>query len=567
MTANESRTREALPGRRGHLLEEMLSRRDLGRYSAAAGLAALLPGIAAAQSGGNSTPAAPAPERPRGGTLTVAQAGDPDSLDPQHAITGISGTPLRALHDTLIDADANLNYEGILAESWEISEDGLEYTFHLRQGITFHDGTEFNADAVKFTFDRIVDPETNSLDASSFTVLKETVVVDPLTVKFVITEQYAPMLTNISTIYIPSPTAVQTLGSDFDRNPVGTGPWKFKEWITGESITLVPFESYRNFHSYMENKGAPYFDELVIKNIPESATQIAAFETGEVQVLMTLALSEVENFRSNPDYEVIVPSGSNWFYYIEFAMATPAGEPGAVWKAPFDDLRVRQAVGYGLDVDAIIDGVLYGLYPRVYGMIPTGMFGYRPDIEQYGFHFDPDKAKALLDEAGWIDPGDGIREKDGQKLELLMRTWIVSPNDKIVQVIQNQLGAIGMKVNLDIMEVAVFLATLKDGPQNFDVSAWGGYDPVMLQNWVGSDQPISGYRPKEYTDLLDQANRTIDSQERIDLFFEAQKMLLADAMMIPLFSGLQPTGVRTDVKNVKFTPRGAVSFEDAYLPD
>src|SRR5262249_45590924 len=153
------------------------------------------------------------------------------------------------------------------------------------------DGSPFDADAVKFSFDRITDPATNSPNRGQLSALKETVVLDPFTVKFVLSEPFAPFLSILVAAWTGSilpPAAVQKLGADFGKSPIGTGPWKFKEWIGGSTITLVRNEDYRNFHSYAENKGAPFLDQIVISNIPESSTQVAALETDEVQIVLSL---------------------------------------------------------------------------------------------------------------------------------------------------------------------------------------------------------------------------------------------------------------------------------------
>src|SRR5262249_1635390 len=152
----------------------------------------------------------------------------------------------------------------------------------------------------------------------------------------------------------------------------------------------------RNFHSHMENRGAPYLDQLVFASIPEPQTREAALETGEVHVI-DIPAKDFAQFKANADYQVYAATESANLAYIEFSMVKPDGEYGTVFKPPFDDIRLRQAVAYGVNADEIVEKVLFGRGTRNYGPIPTVQFAYNPDIERYGFHFDPAKAKALLD--------------------------------------------------------------------------------------------------------------------------------------------------------------------------
>lgn len=552
------------------LIIEAVTRRDFNKLAViSAGLAGMAPGSLVKEALAQGTPDASG-AKPRGGTVVIAQAGDPDTLDPQTATAGISAQVHNSLYDTLIGLTPDFRFEGILAESWDISDDGLEYTFHLRPGITFHNGEEMNADAVKFTFDRMLDPATAANQAGTFSVLKETVVIDQLTVKFVLNEPFSPLLSYLAASYnggaILPPGAVQELGADFGMSPVGTGPWKFKEWNRGETVTFVRNDSYRNFHSYTENPGAPYLDQLVFANIPEASTQIAALESGEVQVVLSLPPAEVDRLENDSSYEVIIPATSLFTQYIEFAMVKPEGAYGATFKPPFDDPRLRQAVGYALDIDAMIEKVLFGLATRNYGLLPTAMFAYTPEIEQYSFHYDPEKAKTLLDEAGWTASGDDTRSKDGAKLELVLWTWNLSPNDKIVQVMQNQLAAVGMDVTLQVLEVGTFLADLAAGtsPANFDMTASRGFDPHMLDEIAVYNLPLSFYRDQQYVELLHQASQTTSQDERFTLYFEAQKKLIGDAAIIPLFCVLSASGVR-GAKGLKIAPTSLGAYEDMYI--
>lgn len=555
------------------LLQEAVTRRDFGRFMAiAVGLTGLTPTLVANAAGGSLPAARLAAKQDggSGGTLTFARSGDSDSLDPHHTIAGISWQVFTNIYDTLIAKNMDLEYEGILAESWEISEDGLEYTFHLRQGIAFHDGSEFNADSVKFTFDRVTNPETNAPAAPWVSALKETVVVDPATVKLVLNEPFAPLLGNISIAYFGMlpPQAVQDAGDEFGKKPIGTGPWKFQEWIEGESITLVPNENYQNFHSYVENKGAPLLDELVFRNIPEANTQVAALETDEVN-LIAPPPREVKRFQEDDAYQVFTTSGGTNIYFLEFSMiAPPEGQYGVQFKPPFDDPAVRQAVAYGTNADEIITSVLEGLAIRNYGPMPTDTFAYKPEIEEFGYHYDPEKAKSVLEEAGWTDSdGDGVREKAGKKLEVLLWTWNDSTNERVVQVIQNQLDQVGFKVNLETMEVATLLARLKENVSDLDLMGWGWPEPDILSMMTDTEGGIGLYHDEEYQKLVVQARTTSDLAERTALYFDAAKKMLADAAMVPLWTYLEATAIRSSVKNFKLGPQALRVYEDAYVED
>jgi peptide/nickel transport system substrate-binding protein len=564
MPSKTTRVDAKVRDRLTHALQESLSRRDLGRYAtAAAALAAVGPGRVAAQSASGT----PAPSRPTGGSITVARPWDGDSLDPHHT-SGPSYEILQAVYDPLVGFTAKRTYEGILAESWDVSADGLEYTFRLRDGITFHNGEAMNADAVKFTFDRLIDPATSAPAAGWVTPLKATTVVDPLTVKLRLSESFSPLLANFCFPYygILPPGAVQQLGENFGKQPVGTGPWKFKEWVTGETITLERNETYRNFHTYMENRGAPYLDRLVFAAIPEPQTREAALETGEVHVI-DIPNKDFAQFQANADYQVYAATESANLAYIEFSMVKPDGEYGAVFKPPFDDIRLRQAIAYGINVDEIVEKVLYGRGTRNYGPIPTVQFAYNPAIEQYGYHFDQTKAKSLLDQAGWVAGSDGVRQKDGARLELFLMAYDDGgTNQKAVQVFQSRLAELGMKVSVGTLEIAAWVTKRTNGDFNIDISGFSWPDPHILKMVAaGNDGGFSLYRDEEYISLLDQGARTSDLKERAALYFKAGQKLLTDAAMVPLWSPLVSKAVRKEVKDYRLGPHAYGAYEDAYI--
>jgi peptide/nickel transport system substrate-binding protein len=348
-----------------------------------------------------------------------------------------------------------------------------------------------------------------------------------------------------------SPTAVQKYGEDFGRNPVGTGPWKFKEWVSAESITLEPNLDYRNFRSDLANKGAPLLDSLTYRFISEPETQALAFETGEANVFWAPA-RKAKDYQENSDYQVFVANDGTNDLYIEFAMEEiPDGEFGAKFKAPFDDIRVRQAVGAALDIDQMLDKVLLGFAQRNYGPMPTGEWAYKPEIEEFGFHYDPEKAKALLDEAGWVDAdGDGVREKDGKKLEVLFwQPWIDSDNEKCAQILQNQLNQVGFSVTIQMPENG--FSQLGENIHDFNFTSFSLPEPDVIRVITDYDHCLGRYKAEEYQNLVGEALKTTDRAERTAIYFEAQKKMLADAAMIPFWTPLRITAVRPEVKNYK----------------
>ncbi|MCX7622734.1 MAG: ABC transporter substrate-binding protein [Thermomicrobium sp.] len=514
------------------------------------------------------TPAPASPE-PASGRIVVGRSGDADSLDPHLTVSSLSWQVFTNIYDPLVSWNARLEVEGIVASAWEISDDARQYTFSLRDGIVFHEGTACDAEAVKFTFDRILDPQTGSPAIAWIASLDTVEVVDRLTVRMRLKEPFAPFLGNLCTGYfgIISPSAVRQYGTEFGKHPVGTGPWKFKEWRVGEEIVLERNPDYRNFRSYVDNKGAPRVAELVFRNIPDEQTQIAAFQTGEINVL-AVPPQALADFEADPNAQLFRIEQSVGITFLEFRMDPPEGEYGAKFRPPFDDVRVRQAVAHGVNADDIIATVLEGLAVRNYGPLPTGVACYDPAIEQFGYHYDPQRARELLDRAGWTLPaGGGVRQKDGQPLQVTLWTWSATTQQKVAQVIQNQLNQLGFDVTLETLEPGSLLARLgtPDDTSNFTLMSWGWTEPHMLYMMTSTNAGIGLYRPQEYRTLVTRASQTVDHAERCRLYFEAMTIMVRDAAMVPLWSPVSVVAVRKDVSGFKIGPQGIYVYEDAVV--
>lgn len=500
-----------------------------------------------------------------GGDLIWGRSGDSDTLDPQYTNASISWQVFSHIFDTLVSRNMDLEFEPNVCESYEVSEDGLTYTFVIRDGMEFHDGTPVNAEAVAFTFNRVIDPATGGPTASWVDSIDEAVLVDDTTVQFNLNRAFSPLLGNISSAYfgILSPTAVEELGDDFGRQPIGSGPFKFEEWVPGERITLVRNDNYTNRRSFNTNKGAPYLDRIIFRNIPEEQTQIAAFETGEINFL-AMPAQQMNRFQDDSNYELHIPQQSTSIAFIEFSIVDNDGE--LEFMEPFDDLRLRQAVGHAIDADTIIDRILQGLAVRNFGLMPTGVYGFTEDINEFGYEYDPEKSADLLEEAGWTLNSSGVREKDGNPLEVVFWTWNATTQERIAQVIQAQLEEIGITARLETMEVATVLARLPDNESHLDLMGWGWSESDLLYMMTDGDGQIGLYQQynPEYAQHVSDARLTSVLEERAEHYFEATKLVLADAAAIPLWSGVSVWATRAQVKGFHLGPQGYATFHDAY---
>lgn len=519
------------------------------------------------ETGEEPEPTDPPASAEGGGRIINVRSSDSDSLDPHRTVSGESWLVFSNIYDTIIGKNMDLEFEPLIAESWEISDDGLDYTFVIREGMMFHDGTPVNAEAIKFTFDRLIDPELGAPGRGWIQPFTGSDLVDENTLVMHLDEPFSPLMSNIAVEYfgIVSPAGVETHGADFGTNPVGSGPWIFSEWREGEQITLVPNPDYTNYRSYVSNTGAPLADELVFRVIPDASTQVAAIETGEANH-MTLPASEVRNFDGNSDYNLTYTSGGQDIVFLEFVTTAVEGQGMPDYKAPFNDIQVRQAVGHAINMEEILATVMEGLGDRNYGFMPTGLFAYDPAIEEFGFEYDPEKAAALLEEAGWTMSGD-VREKDGTSLELTLWLYSNPTNERVVQVIQSQLAQVGMKINIEVMEIGTMIARLPEGVHDIDLVSVGWPEPDILHLISSFPWGFGQYRVDAYMDAITEARQVSDLDERKALYFEAQKVALADAAAIPLWTTLAVILTRAELKGHFLGPDNINVWVDAWVED
>jgi len=479
------------------------------------------------------------------GTLLVGLVAEPVNLDPAQVTDLNSNRVGRRIVETLVTfPDESTQVVPGLAESWTISKDGLRYTFKLRKGITFHDGTPFNAEAVKFSIERQIDPEhpANKLGKYPFANyffgnVKAVEVVDPSTVEFVLKEPRASFLTILTAAAasIVSPAAVKKFGADYALQPVGTGPFKYASWDRGQRVVLEKNPSYWRYPVKV--------DRVVYRPIVEGQARLTELLTGSLDLIVDVPPDFVAQIESSPKVTLLRQVGAHvWYLGINNQ------------RKPFDDKRVRQALNYAVNKDAIVRDVLKGTGSPSRGPVLPATWGADAGLKPYPY--DPERARKLLAEAGypsgfsttlWV-PESG----SGMQSPVAMST-----------VIQSNLKAVGVNVALQTMEWGAYLAKLRTKEQELFALSWmaGNEDPDMVMypllhssQWTPAGPNRALYKNERFDELLHQARLTTDQGKRAALYREAQRILVDDPPWIFIDHEIQTAAHAKRVQGFKLHP-------------
>lgn len=454
------------------------------------------------------------------GVLIVGQIAEPKSLDPA-AVTAVNDFRILVnLYEGLVQyKDGTLEAEPALATDWEISDDGKEYTFNLREGVTFHDGTPFNAEAVKFNFDRMLDDDHPFRDtgpfplSSFFDAVDTTEALDDLTVKFTLKEPFAPFLSNLAYPIglMISPEAVKTHGKDVGRNPAGTGPFKFVEWKSNERVVAERYDDYWGDKAKAE--------AVVFRPITDANTRVAEMLAGGIDVMVEVPPTSLGQFEGD-QYALHEQAGPHVWFLILNAK-----------EGPFADKKVRQAANYAINKEAIVNDVLEGTATVAAGPTPPAFnWAYNDELEPYPY--DPDKAKALIAEAG----------AEGAKLTFYVTEGGSGMLEPVPMgtAIQADLEAVGFDVSIETYEWNTYLGEVNpglEGKADMAEMAWMTNDPdtlpyLTLRSGAFPDEGgfNSGYYSNEKVDeLLELARTATDQNERAELYREMQAIVQDDA--------------------------------------
>ncbi len=480
-----------------------------------------------------------------GGSLAYGLSFDvDDTLDPQ--VTNFDSTIRITLNvcEPLVWEPEPGKFVPGLADSWEVSPDAKQYTFKLKKGVKFHDGTPFNAEAVKFTLDRVVDPATKAGQShDQLGPYDHTEVVDDSTVKVVMKQPYAPLLTNLNGyLGIVSPTAVQKMGlAEFARHPVGTGPFVFKEWVAKDHVTLVKNPDYNWPSSYFKHTGPAYLDQVTFKVIPDQSVRAGTLKSGETQIIDDLDPLEYNTLSKDSKF-VVINRGQPGSGFVLLLNTTSTGA--------ISDPVVRQAMEYAVDREGVNKSVFQGLNKVAWSPLMRPTFAYDASTESL-YSFDPDKAKQLLDQGGWAAGADGVRAKAGQRLEINFPI-ISRPRDKaMAESVQASLRDVGIDLKVDPLERA---AARDAYDQNrYDVSfMWFSYgDPDVLRTLFHSANVKAfnraQYQVPEVDQMLEQAAGLTDLTKRADIYKQVQQRVLKDLVVVPLVDTVTYDAKRAEV--------------------
>jgi peptide/nickel transport system substrate-binding protein len=492
--------------------------------------------------------------------LTMAVFQEPDTLDPSASGLITVGAISQCIFDHLVwKLPDQSGFLPGLASSWQVSSDATTYTFKLRQDVKFHDGTAFDANAVKVTFDHIVDPATKSKSAAAeLGPYKETQVLDKYTAKVVFSQPNAAFMNEVAGFSIISPAALLRYGADFAHNPVGSGPFRFKEYVVGQHVVVERNPDY-NWGPSALRTGPPLLSQITFRILADPGTRFNALQTGEIQFAPNLNPQDIAKVKGDSHYRVyqVSSTGMPWNIMVN------------AQKPPTDDLTVRQALQYATDQSAIIKTLFFGLHQAADSVFTPITPGYAHSTQAIYSH-NPTKAGQLLDQAGWTKGSDGMRQKSGQPLNLKFINISGFGFDGISQLMQSQFKDVGIAVDISDQSFPAVADAYNRGDHHLADFFYYDVDPYFLRAIFGSDQIAHGFNWEHYSNpsldaLVDQANGTADATARTALYRQAGKTVMEAAVIIPIYNSDGLFVGSSSLKGVRFTVNAFPLFHAASL--
>src|SRR3989442_2220740 len=517
-----------------------MTRRDLLR---AAGAATLVAACApAAQTGASAKPAGPT------GTLTFLWGGDTDKLDPP-AMTSQEGfIRTAALYESLVRYKPNsTDVEPALAERWDVASAGLAYTFHLRSGVKFHDGTPLTAEAVAFTFDRCINKDNplfkEAQTAGGFpyiddyigNVVAKVEATGPLDVRFTLRRKFSPLLSNLAIppAYVISMDALKKYGSKINENPVGTGPFKFTEWKKDDHITVENFDGYWGQRAKLQ--------KVIFQPVPEASVRALKIQRGEADIAWPFDPKDAPSLKGKADTDVLEQAGVN-VNMAEFNLKKPQ----------FQNKSLRQALNYAINKQELAEKLYSGAGLAAVGALPPTSWGFDSGLK--GYPYDPDKAKALLKDPGY-------RADTNIPDSTTIPRGYNPQGGKIAEAIQHDFHAVGVKSEIKTTEWTEYRKIQRQGALNIAFGGWQA-DTGDPENFLGvffysknqGGVNTSFYGTPEVDKLLEQANEETDVPKRKALFNQAERKIVDDAPWLFISHMKQQVAIRKRVQGFVLQP-------------
>ncbi len=478
----------------------------------------------------------------RGGTLRIGWIADAKILDPHFSVQFSERYVLYMVFNTLVGLDKSFNVVPELARAWQVSPDGKRVTFQLQRGVKFHDGTDFTAEVVKWNIERILDPQNKSPQRSQLEpAVAAVTVTDPHTVVFELKKPFAPLLAALAERpgFIVSPAAVKQAGADFGRRPVGTGPFRFVEWVADSQVTLERFPDYWD-------KGKPYLDRVIFRIVPDPTVRLTMVRTGEVDIATDVDAKDVPALQG------------------EAALRVSEVRPPARWtalqwqvdKPPFNNKALRQAIALGLDRNELKEVLLSGFGEPARGPVVPGLWWFDPNFK--GFGHDVEQAKRKLAEAGFPN---GFRHKF-----VVENTpqWI-----RQAELLQGQLQKINVTLELEPVNTADAYALIVQRKTNWTHTRWTQRaDPSGLLTILFHSKGFAnstGYSNPRVDELLDRAAVIYEPERRKPLYQEAERLIVDDVPYVFLNYTTEFAVMNRKVQNWGWIPDLIPRFRELWL--
>lgn len=484
-------------------------------------------------------------------------------LDPHNSVFAPHGRVMRSIYDNLVQLLPDGSVGPWLAQSWTLSPDRLAYDFTLRRGVSFHDGTPFDAAAVKANFDRIADKRNVLMSRRSIGPFAGAEVLADDRVRVRLKKPFTPLLRNLAMtrLAMVSPTAVAKYGKVFSQHPVGTGPFRFVSMRTGEEIRLARNPHYAWAPPTASHDGPARVRKLTFRNVPEEWTRVAVLLSGQAHVADFIPPQNVAEVRGNPKFRLLQKELLNTNYAMMLNVTRP----------PWDDEEMRLAFRLALDIDTIVRIVYLGLLPRAWSPLSPSLYGSAERTLAGTWRPDPARADAILTRKGWVRGEDGIRVKDGRPLSVVFIDTQGNREKRldVMQLVRRQLAEAGIDLRIDSTPGGGYADRIKSNRYDLIAAAQFQSDPDVLRTYFVSEErtAVSGTRVNDpqLTALLQAATEAPEGPERADLYVQAQRRIIDKTYNIPVYVLLYNLAAAANVSGLAIDAHGFPDFHGAAL--